>query len=119
LSRHIKNGQVKRQDVAPTLQPLWAVVDADDTTPSLRRSSGATGLRRISAGEYAVQFNRPIRDCSTSATQIQYGAVESVVSFTNREPQLITDLANDEVGVEMIDNSAQPQDIDFNVQVVC
>ena len=47
---------------------LWAVVNADPTTPTIARGSGVTSVTKSGAGNYVVAFNRNVRQCVYNAT---------------------------------------------------
>lgn len=65
----VENGQDDPQDDAPEAA-LWAVVDADDTSTDLARSSGATAATGGvgTEGRFTVTFDRDVSECSYQAT---------------------------------------------------
>jgi hypothetical protein len=89
LSRHIKNGEVKRVDLANNavnsvkvkngslalvdiapgavakLKPMWAVVNANG---SLARSSSGVSSQNTGASFYTVTFPANVRECAYVAT---------------------------------------------------
>lgn len=101
---------------------LWAVVNADTTSPAIRRQSGAVGLQRRSAGVYEVRFNRSVRDCATSAVVAEnLGAGEfdrSITAFTGSDSPGAS-LDDDEVLVGVFIDQNTGKDTDFSVQVFC
>jgi hypothetical protein len=135
-STNIVNGQVRLKDLAPSARPsttttttpgtttttssptLWAVVHHVGSSGVLVRSQGALGIQRTAAGNYDIQFNRAVNNCSASATQIDYGAVETVQAYTNQD-HADPGLDDSEVHVQLVDNGATAQDISFNLQVFC
>ncbi|HSE82517.1 MAG TPA: hypothetical protein VLA87_12650 [Gaiellaceae bacterium] len=47
---------------------LWAVVNADPTTPTIARGNGVASVTKSGVGNYVVAFNRNVRQCVYSAT---------------------------------------------------
>src|SRR3954451_3592501 len=93
---------------------LYATVDSG-LSPTIDRGSGAIGVQRLAIGVYEVRFNRSVRDCSVSATQIDPG---QILAYTNRDHQ-VANFEADEVHLLIQDSAGAPTDLDFHVQVFC
>ena len=127
LAEDFKAGELPRGekgDTGATGEPatrLWAVVNADATSPAIRRHSGATGLQRRSPGVYDVRFNRSVRNCATGAVVAEnLGAGDSerhIIAFTSGDSP--GNLDDDEVLVGVSESPTTFKDTDFSVQVFC
>ena len=133
-SGDVSNGRLRAEDFAPGQLPrgepgapgepatrLWAVVNADATTPAIRRQSGAVGLERGSAGGYRVRFNRSVSNCAQSAVvaeNLGSGDFERhIIACTAGDSPGNVDA--DEVFVGTSDTATTLKDTDFSVQVFC
>lgn len=127
LAEDFRAGELPRGEKGDTGAPgepatrLWAVVNADATSPAIRRQSGAVGLERRSPGVYDVRFNRSVRDCAAGAVVAENLPVgefdRSIVAFTAGDSP--GSLDNDEVLVGVFDTPTTGKDHDFSVQIFC
>ena len=63
----IRNAAVGPADMAPSIRPRWARVEAG-TTPSLERDRGVASVRDAGLGMYDVTFDGNITACGWTAT---------------------------------------------------
>ena len=119
-SRHIRDGKIRVADVEESLRPVpgpvWAVVNADATAPGIVQGKEVVGLERLGEGSYDVRFGRDVGACSFAATpRAGNTSATAITTALNPPPGLDAN----EVRVSTRDNSGQPVDADFSVQVLC
>ena len=112
----IANGTVGRAKLAPNARTLYGTIAPAGVNPQVVRGFGVTGVSRFGSGDFAVQFNRNVTNCSWFATYGPPG--DSFVSALWATVRATGDPNTVEVVLRNADG-AQADGSGFHVQVLC
>ncbi len=59
----IAGSTIGRGDIKVGVVPLWAKIDADETTPVVLAGRGVSSVTKPFAGQFDVSFTRSIESC--------------------------------------------------------
>lgn len=110
---HLNADTVDGRDSSDIGRERWALVDGD-ATPAIVRSNGAVGVTRAGPGDYRVQFNGDVSQCTYQVTSADVNANRTVAA-TGQPGQ--TDQV--QVSIRRAAGAEDRVDGDFQISVDC